>query len=172
MSCTMVCIMWDVSFPRCLFKGPLQQVIWDSWKPLFPVVSSSLPIILAHVLPDMVSLHPLREEPLPDQALSSLVWVAETPSSSWQPKLQSILQTDLCFKGRDFCRMLNYEGVLIVWVEESRRLHLLSPRLVIIQRNVKNHLLTLSVAPLSAQCVLCSQMLPFLLPFLDIISES
>lgn len=66
--------------------------------------------------------------------------------------------------------MLNYEGVLIVWVEESRRLHLLSPRLVIIWRNVKNHLLTLST--LSAQYVLRSQMLPLSLPFLDVISES
>lgn len=44
----------------------------------------------------------------------------------------------MSLKGKDFCKMLNYEGVLIAFVETSRRFHLLSSRLTIMWRSVSS----------------------------------
>lgn len=69
MSCTehhLACIMWSAFFHHCPLKGTFKASVrglLDSWKPLFPVASSSLPIH-AHSLPEMVSLPPLREHPV------------------------------------------------------------------------------------------------------------
>lgn len=52
----------------------------------------------------------------------------------------------MSLKGKDFYKMLNYEGVLIVFVEVSRRFHLLSSRLAVMWRSI-SRLFILNVVP-------------------------